>query len=344
MTTVQPSIASSVSILFKSQLGFSAKHPPKTTDLTGKVVIVTGGNTGLGFESARQFLGFKASTVIIASRSDAKGKEAVAKLKSEFPKARVEAWPLDMLSYDSIQEFVKTVQRELSRLDIVVLNAGLRKIGFGLSELTGHEEVVQVNYISTVLLSVLLLPILKERSPSGTPGRLTIVSSGIVLLHKFPNSDRMPFLKSFNDVATAPAPGLPNYAASKAMGHMFAAKIVEYVSSDDVIINLADPGMTRGTEFLREFPRAALILMAPLLRVITRSVRDGASTYLDATLVKGPESHGRFVMDWEVRPYADFLYTEAGKATTEKLWAETMDEFQGYNLRGLLDSMKKPAP
>lgn len=287
---------------FKSQLGFSAKHPPKTTDLTGKVVIVTGGNTGLGFESARQFLGFKASTVIVASRSDAKGKEAVAKLRAEFPNSRVEAWPLDMLSYDSIHGFVEIVKRELSRLDIVVLNAGLRKNSFGLSEHTGHDEVVQVNYISTVLLSVLLLPLLKERSPAGSPGRLSIVSSGTVLLHKFPNSDRTPFLKSFDNVATAPAPGIVNYAASKAMGHMFAAKVVEYVSPDDVIINLPDPGMTRGTEFLREFPRPALILMTPVLRILTRSVRDGASTYLDATLVKGPESHGRFVMDWEVRP------------------------------------------
>jgi NAD(P)-dependent dehydrogenase (short-subunit alcohol dehydrogenase family) len=103
-----------------------------------------------------------------------------------------------MSSYQSIRAFTRKADRELTRLDIVILNAGIIKQEFGIVEETGHEEVLQVIYLSTVLLSILILPILKMESPSGTPGRLTIVGSGVALNAKFPNRDEVPLLKSFD--------------------------------------------------------------------------------------------------------------------------------------------------
>jgi NAD(P)-dependent dehydrogenase (short-subunit alcohol dehydrogenase family) len=299
---MRPLASSWWAIFFKSQLLYRAQFPPKNTNLSGKVVLITGGNQGLGFESARQFLSLGVSRLIITVRSEKKGKDAVAKLQAEFPRATIEVWSLDMCSYDSIQAFVKRAESDLVRLDIAILNAGRSKGDFEIVPSTGHEESLQVNYLSTVLLGTLLLPVLKRKSPLGTPGRLSIVSSGTTLYAEFPNSQQSPLLKSFDDVKKCPPPGLQNYGATKMLCQMFLYKLADYVSADDVIVNLVDPGMTRGTGLNRDVPRAVRILATPILVAITRSVANGASAYLDSTVVKAKESHGCFIMDWEIRP------------------------------------------
>ncbi|KAH8660056.1 putative short-chain dehydrogenase/reductase family protein [Xylariales sp. PMI_506] len=330
-----------MSLILKSQLCYKAQHPPRTIDLSNKVAIITGGNVGLGFESARQFLSLKLSHVVIASRSKDKGAAAASKLRTEFPGATVDVWSLDMASYDSIKAFVQRVESDLPHIDIVVLNAGLTKFTFDLVPSTGHEELMQVNYLSTMLLSTLLLPILKKRSAPGAPTRLSIVSSGTTELVAFTNIRESPLLKSFDNIKTAPAPGLEAYGTSKIMGHMFVSKLIDYVSSEDVIINLVDPGITRGTSFNRNTPRVLNALASPMMYTIARSVRDGASTYLDAVLVKGKESHGRFIMDWEVRPYAPIMYTPQGKEATERVWQETMEELKSFDIQHILESLKR---
>lgn len=300
---MQPLNSSYPSILLKSQFFQKAQFPPKDTDLSGKVAIVTGANQGLGFESARQFLSYKLSHLIITVRSEEKGKATIAKLQKEYPNADIKAWLLDMYSYDSIQTFVKRVETELPRLDIAVLNAGRSKTTFELVPSTGHEENLQVNYLSTIFLATLLLPSLKSKSPHGTPGRLSIVSSSTAMFPSFANSKQSPLLKSFDDIKTGPAEGLEAYATSKLLVQLFVYKLVDYVSADDVVINLIDPGMVRGTSLSRDLPKILMaLIVGPVHYVVGRSVKDGASSYLDATITKGKESHGSFLMDWAIRP------------------------------------------
>lgn len=289
-------------IFLKSQLHYKAQLPSKDTNLHGKVAIITGGNQGLGFESARQFLSLQLSQLIVTVRSKEKGKAALLKLQAEYPKAIIQVWLLDMCSYDSIQAFTRRVDTELAHLDIVILNAGRSKGEFELVPGTGHEESLQVNYLSTVLLVTLLLPILKSRSQGRTPRRLSIVTSGTTLATKFSNSKQSPLLKSFDNAKTAPSPGLETYGATKMLCHMFLYKLVDIVSADDVIVNLVDPGMTKGTGLNRDVPKILAATVVPVLSAISRTVSDGASTYLDATVSKGKESHGCFIMDWEIRP------------------------------------------
>src|SRR4051794_26079245 len=83
----------------------------------------------------------------------------------------------------------------------VILNAGLSQIKFRINESTGHEEVFQVNYLSTALLAMLLLPTLKEKRANGLPGRLTIVSFGLAFTATFANQDAEPLISSFDDPA-----------------------------------------------------------------------------------------------------------------------------------------------
>lgn len=100
------------------------------------------------------------SRLILAVRSISRGEEAAAKFRRVHPEAHIEVWQLDMSDYSSIQAFVSRVDSQLGRVDIVLLNAGVIKLHFAIVKSTGHEETLQVNYISTMLLAILLLPIL----------------------------------------------------------------------------------------------------------------------------------------------------------------------------------------
>jgi len=75
--------------------------------LKGKVAIITGSNSGLGFESSRQLLTLGLSHLVLAVRSIEKGKAAASKLSLANPEATIDVWALDMESYDSIQAFVR---------------------------------------------------------------------------------------------------------------------------------------------------------------------------------------------------------------------------------------------
>jgi NAD(P)-dependent dehydrogenase (short-subunit alcohol dehydrogenase family) len=285
----------------KSQFCTKPRKAPAGTNLSGQVAIITGGSSGLGLHCARHFLSLKLSHLILAVRSLEKGEAVAKKLRSDYPASRIEVWHLEMSSYPSIQKFCSRADKYLSRLDITILNAGLIKPSFDTCS-TGHEEVIQVNYLSTFLLAILILPISKRKSPSGVPGRLTIVSSGTALWAKLPTQDRRPFLASFDNPIAHPYKPTERYFDSKALGHLFFSKMFSYINSNDVIVNLVEPGMCKGSD-LHRFATGAVALFLETYKSITgRKPEDGAWMYIDAAVVKGKESHGCFCMDWEIHP------------------------------------------
>ncbi|KAK6334273.1 hypothetical protein TWF730_003487 [Orbilia blumenaviensis] len=313
---------------------------PKGIDLVGQVAIVTGSNTGLGFESSRQFLTLGLSRLIMAVRSVERGEEAAGKLRASFPNAVVDVWLLDMSSYASIQAFVAKVEKDLGRLDIAVLNAGVNRLAFKVNETTHHEETVQINYLSTFLLAVLLLPSLKNKSPPGSPGRLTVISSALANIAVLPDHSSTAMLTALDDQKKF---GQAAYGNSKLLGHLFLWKLMdlEYVKSEDVVMNLIEPGFLKGTEFNRDV-KGGLAIGLKLFQALTaRPVVDAGTTVIDATVVKGSEAHGCYLADWEVRPFPPFLYTQEGRDTMDKLWGETMTEFGFANARGVLEGMKR---
>jgi NAD(P)-dependent dehydrogenase (short-subunit alcohol dehydrogenase family) len=285
-------------IFFKNQFLSKPTWPPTETDLTGKVAVVTGANQGLGFEASDQLLSFRLSRLIIAVRSIPKGEAAAKILREKYPNAIIDVFQLDMASYDSIQSFVKQLD-QVERLDIAILNAGVRKVKLELVPSTGHEETIQVNYLSTSLLCIALLPILKNKSKEGA-GRLSIVGSGLAFQAKFRNQSAIPLLPSFDDAKNFDV--VDQYNNSKLLGMMFLYKLKDYISPDDVIVNLVDPGFVRGTGLTRDLPLVVSAIMTSWKQIAARSLSVGASTYVDAAVVKGKESHGCYIMSWEVSP------------------------------------------
>ncbi len=299
---LKPSHESFGKIFFQNQFCAKPQWPAPGTTLSGKTAVVTGANTGLGYEAALQLLGLELSRLILAVRSLDKGEAAAQKMRALFPKSTIEVWQLDMCSYESIQAFVHRVESQLPRLDIALLNAGIVKFAFNTVKSTGHEETLQANYLSTMLLAILLLPVLKAKRPrDDPPARLTIVSAALTLAAKFPERDRVPVLAAFDD------PGLftndETYNSTKLLAHMFLWHLVDHVSASDVIVNLADPAWCRGTQLAREVTGAGMKLAVWLFGATTgRSPKVGASCFVDAIVNKGVESHGCFLMSWKIHP------------------------------------------
>jgi NAD(P)-dependent dehydrogenase (short-subunit alcohol dehydrogenase family) len=289
------------SLFFTSQFQTPTQWPPKETNLEGKVAIVTGSTSGLGLEASRQLLTYGLSCLIMAVRSRNKGEQVAMTFRTEFPTANIQVWPLEMESYDSIQALARRAESELRRLDIVILNAGVQAADFTTIAETGHEKLIQVNYLSTMLLAILLLPVLKDRSVKGRPGRLTVVSSGTARGAVLSGPEGAPILASLDDTSRPWKP-VERYAASKLLGHLFITDLAQQVSPDDVVVNLVDPGLVKDTALQSFAPKVVVALFYVFKAIFGRSLTAGASTYVDAVAVKDRTSHGSLISNWKISP------------------------------------------
>jgi NAD(P)-dependent dehydrogenase (short-subunit alcohol dehydrogenase family) len=245
-----------------------------------------------------RLLSFGLSTLIITSRSPQKGEEVGSRLRAQFPAATIKFWPLSLDSYPSIQAFA-ALANKLERLDIAILNAGMQIADFVLIPETAHETLVQVNYLSTFLLGILLLPILKAKSPAGTPGRLSIVSSGSARGATLSIPKDKTVLGTLDD-QTLPWKPVERYAVSKLLGHLFIINLASYIDPEDVVVNLVDPGLVKGTDLQGLAPWHVAAFFWAFKAVLGRTVGVGGSTYLDAVVAKGKESHGSLVANWRI--------------------------------------------
>ncbi|KPM41109.1 hypothetical protein AK830_g5453 [Neonectria ditissima] len=324
-------------VFFKNQFRTHIELPTKEKypDVQGKCAIVTGSNTGLGFESARQLLALGLSHLVLGVRSIEKGKAAAAKLQTANSAAKIEVWQLDMESYDSIQAFAQKCQADLLRIDMVILNAGLALTQFGTVSATGHEKTIQVNHISTALLAIILIPILKSKKIGQNEPRLTIVNSVTAHLVKFPNRDQRPLLTSFDDTDITPWDAEERYGVSKLLCQLFIVKLAEHIDSDDVIINMVDPGLTKGTSLARNAKGATGVAAKLFFAAAGRPVATGAATYVDAVLGHGKESHGCFLMNCNISPLSRWFYT-GGSELTDAVWGETVEELSFAGVRDII--------
>ncbi|PYH76769.1 NAD(P)-binding protein [Aspergillus uvarum CBS 121591] len=335
----QASKEAAFSAFFKRQLFHSI--PTVSTDLRGQVAIVTGANVGLGLACARQLLALQLSRLILAVRSPPKGEVAARELRAAFPAAHVEVWPLDMASYASIQAFVSRCRIELGRVDIAILNAGLALKRYqpttnnpGLA----REITLQVNFLSTALLALLLLPSLRrsqaDQSGAGTalassPGRLTLVGSDTA--YWLDAAGLLCGQPSLLAVANSPKAfdGLERYKLTKLFVLMFVAKLArDVVAADEVLVNVACPGLCKGTAFAREPDdnRAKQAVVSGLIRLMGRTPELGARVYLDAALAQGPQSHGSMLSEGRILPFPPIMYKEPD--LIDRLWNEIMEEFE----------------
>jgi NAD(P)-dependent dehydrogenase (short-subunit alcohol dehydrogenase family) len=143
----------------------------KIPDQSGRTVLISGANSGIGFESARA-LAQKGATVIMACRSMDRGNEARNKLLQLVSNADLVVMELDLSDLDSVRNFAATFQRAYNKLDILINNAGVMIPPYTLTK-QGYELQFGTNYLGHFALTGLLYPMMNEVENS----RIVTVSS-----------------------------------------------------------------------------------------------------------------------------------------------------------------------
>ncbi|KAK7723952.1 hypothetical protein SLS64_000285 [Diaporthe eres] len=275
-------------------------------DLSGKTAILTGANGGIGVECARQLLDLGLSKLILAVREASKGEAALENISTgrKLSQGQVEVWSLDMSCYRSITAFAERANT-LQRLDIVILNAGVYRVNMQLNHSTGHEEDVQTNYLSTILLVLLFIRLFKLKRDSGllsTAGRVVIVTSDLAAFAKFPERHADPLLPAL-DEKPQKWDMAERYSTSKLLVQLFLSELVKVVPSSTVIINAANPGFCYGTSLARDANGTLLGLIVFIMsHIIGHAPAIGARAVVDAAVKKGRESHGQYVEAGKLRP------------------------------------------
>ncbi|PHH88226.1 hypothetical protein CDD83_7802 [Cordyceps sp. RAO-2017] len=323
----------------RQQLGF---RPQAVTgvDLEGQTAIVTGSNCGVGLETSRQLLDLGLSRLILAVRNEDKGRAAAEELAAgrdpPLREGAVEVWKLDLDSYDSVVAFADRA-RALGRLDVAVLNAGLCPAKRLVNERTGHDEIIQVNYLSTALLAVLLLPVARAGRPrQQAPTRITLTLSETAAWAKFKVGKDVPVLGAL-DAPAADYDPVDRMFVSKLLGQFFVAGLARRVPPSVAVINAASPGSIHDSQFNRDIDQTfAGAIIKRVLRLVGNSSAVGARMMTDAAVRQGEDTHGQFLSFQKMVPMAPIVYTDEGKRISEEIWKETMKELSFANPEALI--------
>ena len=140
-------------------------------DQTGRVVIITGANSGIGFEAAK-VLASKGADVVLAVRNQEKGNQSRADILKEHAQAKVTVSLLDLSSLKSVKLFSDTFSKTQTRLDVLINNAGIMIPPYGKTE-AGFESQMGTNHFGHFALTAQLFPLLKSTGGS----RIVNVSS-----------------------------------------------------------------------------------------------------------------------------------------------------------------------
>jgi NAD(P)-dependent dehydrogenase (short-subunit alcohol dehydrogenase family) len=138
-----------------------AFDPSTIPSLSSKVIIVTGGNAGVGKETVLQLSKHSPERLYLAARSKDKATSAIASIVALVPTARIDFLPLDLSSFASVKAAADTVLRENDHLDILINNAGVMNLPPGLTS-EGYELQFGTNHMGHALFTKLLMPLLSR--------------------------------------------------------------------------------------------------------------------------------------------------------------------------------------
>ncbi|KAI8663059.1 hypothetical protein LRP88_07265 [Fusarium phalaenopsidis] len=154
--------------------------------LHGKVILVTGGNTGLGKQAVVEFARHKPLQIWLAARNLQKAEAAAAEIKQQVPDAPIKLLELDLASFDSTRQAARSFLEQSDRLDILMLNAGIMAVPPALTK-DGYEIQFGTNHMGHAYLTKLLLSVLEKTSLAEVEARPRVVclaSHGHVYLHR----------------------------------------------------------------------------------------------------------------------------------------------------------------
>jgi len=245
-------------------------------DQSGRTAVVTGANSGIGFETARA-LAAKGARVVLACRSEEKGRDAERRLRAALPDADARLESLDLGSLASVRRFAEKLSAEEGRIDLLVNNAGVMMPPYGKTA-DGFETQLGTNHLGHFALTGLLLP----RVLATPKARVVSVSS---LAHFWGRIDfaDLQSERSYNPTRAYGQSKLANLLFTRELQRRFDAARIDALSA------AAHPGSTR-TELQRHSG-----LMHAIVAVFSQAPPEGALPTLyaaTATDVRGGDYFG----------------------------------------------------
>jgi NAD(P)-dependent dehydrogenase (short-subunit alcohol dehydrogenase family) len=236
-----------------------------TGEMAGKVALITGGNAGIGKETAVGLASLGAH-VVITSRDAARGGEAVAEIRRRSGNHEVDVMALDLASLASVREFARAFLERYDRLDVLIDNAGLVLTSRRVTE-DGFETTFQVNHLGHFLLTDLLL----DRLVTSAPSRVVVVTSDA---HKSARDGL-----DFDDLQSERRyRAFSVYGRTKLANILFTRELARRLEGTGVTVNCVHPGFV-ASRFGRDGDTGALGRVAmPLLRPFALSAEQGART------------------------------------------------------------------
>ncbi|KAI1085513.1 hypothetical protein F5B20DRAFT_518647 [Whalleya microplaca] len=309
------------------EVWWSVKNPPAnpTDSFHGKTVLVTGANTGLGFQAALKYAALKTSHLILAVRSAEKGDAAKASILRETgcSSDSISVMVVDLSTFSSVQQFCETLNAQVPRLDVVLLNAGLCTPKFSSSP-DGYEIALQVNVLSTALMALLLLPKLRETAAtSASPPHLCFVNSiGYVDVQSDWLSEGETLVQRINNPSKFV--DRTQYSLVKLAALFVMQGIAERCSGDanPIIINAACPRLCK-TDLGRNFSFMSHVLTAPFHALFARTAEEGSRSLVSATTL-GPDSVGKLWSNDEYTAPSKLLASDRGRELYHETWDEVL--------------------
>ena len=203
-------------------------------DLTGKIIIVTGANSGIGYEATKAFAMANAK-VIMGCRNLERATEAKEKISKEFPKADLDLILLDLMDFDSIKSFANEINKSYSKIDILLNNAGIMTVPYGETK-NGLEQQIGVNHFGHFYLTMNLLKLINKTPNS----RIVNIAS---IAHRYGKLKPESFVYSQNKKYNKTFA----YAQTKLANLLFTYGLKERLEekNSNIKVIAAHPGVTR---------------------------------------------------------------------------------------------------
>lgn len=301
-------------------------------NMKDKIVLITGSNTGLGFESALQLF-LQNATVVMSARDRSRLNSAIERIEQARPKGCIgkidgDLPLLDLNRLSSVEAFASAFSAKYDSLDVLLLNAGIMAVPFSLTR-DGFESTMHTNHISHQYLTELLLPKLSLAGKEKKDARIVIVSSSAMLFGELGpdaiadlNFRSRPYLYSLPSFIPA-LPMMKSYGQSKLANALQALELANRPSllESNVRAFSCQPGPV-ATELFRYIPFiSANEVMEVGMRLFAKTPQQGAQAQLylaTAPVDKLSKFNGDFFWDPEM-PVASWLKFVKPQAVDVKL-------------------------
>ncbi|KAJ3843260.1 hypothetical protein EV361DRAFT_884869 [Lentinula raphanica] len=300
-------------------------------DLTGKTVMVTGANSGIGFEAAKHFATMNPARLVIVCRTIAKAQDSIKQIQAETGYKNAEPMALELSSFRSISESVTQATKTLDRLDILVENAAVSTGYEYIPTEDGWETMLQVNSLGPALHALLLLPLISKtaREHSVVP-RIVVVSSEVIF---FPDgtigSDALAAVNTLQTLSSkeycTPEILRIRYVQSKILNTMFVRKLATLLPDNIVPVSLNPgfcvSGLRRKHENGDEAER-----FKKMEDEFGYTSEEGSRQIIYAAIGgKDQELRGAFTSYSQVLEISDWMLSDEGKKAEEKTWTEMLE-------------------